>query len=168
MRPAARADPRGFYARPGCTVHAGRAGARERRPAAESGQALAVVPGAGAGCAPGDSARCWRRHGPRGAGVASAAVRAVAEASYVYTTTKSKAEARSLSRCVLGVSDAAEARPGFDCGVALVAGVEFAREWSNRPANHATPSLLADAAKTLGRLPHIQCKVHGPAQVRRL
>ncbi|MCW5232754.1 leucyl aminopeptidase [Verminephrobacter eiseniae] len=102
------------------------------------------------------------------AGVASAAVQAVAEASYVYTTTKSKAEARSLSRCVLGVSDAAEARPGFDCGVALVAGVEFAREWSNRPANHATPSLLADAAKTLGRLPHIQCKVHGPAQVRRL
>ncbi|MBT9512707.1 MAG: leucyl aminopeptidase [Acidovorax sp.] len=97
-----------------------------------------------------------------------AAVQAVAEASYVYTTTKSKAEARSLSRCVVGVANPPEVRDGFDSGVALVAGVEFAREWGNRPANHATPSLLADAAKTLAKLPRIQCKVHGPAEVSRL
>ena len=75
-------------------------------------------------------------------GAVCAAVQAVAEASYVYTTTKSKAEARSLSRCVVGLPDAADAREGFDSGVALVAGVEFAREWGNRPANHATPTLL--------------------------
>ena len=87
--------------------------------------------------------------------------------SYVYTTTKTKVEARSVSRCVVGVPDAASARDGFDSGVALVAGVEFAREWGNRPANHATPSLLADAAKTLAKLPRIQCKVHGPAEVAR-
>ncbi len=98
----------------------------------------------------------------------SAAVQAVADVSYVYTTTKTKVEARSLSRCVVGVPDAASARDGFDSGVALVAGVEFAREWGNRPANHATPSLLADAAKTLAKLPRIQCKVHGPAEVARL
>ena len=34
--------------------------------------------------------------------------------------------------------------------------------------SHATPSLLADAAKTLAKLPRIQCKVHGPAEVARL
>ena len=40
----------------------------------------------------------------------SAAVQAVADVSYVYTTTKTKVEARSLSRCVVGVPDAATAR----------------------------------------------------------
>jgi len=98
----------------------------------------------------------------------SALVQAVAEASYVYTTTKSKAEPRILSRCVVGVPTAPDVREDFDAGVALVAGVEFAREWGNRPANHATPTLLADAAKTLSKLPRIQCKVHGPAEVARL
>ena len=88
-------------------------------------------------------------------GAVSAGVQAVAEASYVYVTTKSKAEARSLSRCVVGVQDAPAAREDFDAGVALVAGIEFAREWGNRPANHATPSLLADAARTLAKLPRI-------------
>jgi len=102
------------------------------------------------------------------AGAVSAAVQAVADASYVYTTTKSKVEARSLSRCVIGVPAVAEVLGAFDAGVALVAGVEFAREWGNRPANHATPTLVADAAKTLGKLPRIQCKVHGPAEVARL
>ncbi|MBV7543819.1 leucyl aminopeptidase [Acidovorax sp. sic0104] len=98
----------------------------------------------------------------------SAAVQAVAEASYVYTTTKSKAEARSLSRCVVGVHSAPDVREAFDTAVALVAGIEFAREWGNRPANHATPTLLADAAKGLAKLPRIQCKVHGPAEVARM
>lgn len=98
----------------------------------------------------------------------SAAVQALADVSYVYTTTKPKAEARSLNRCVIGVPSAADARTGFDQGVALVAGVEFAREWGNRPANHATPTLLADAAKSLARQPRIQCKVHGPAEVAKL
>ena len=106
--------------------------------------------------------------GKASAGAVSACVQAVAEASYVYVTTKRKAEARSLNRCVVGVQDAPAAREDFDAGVALVAGIEFAREWGNRPANHATPSLLADAARTLAKLPRIQCKVHGPAEVARL
>ena len=95
----------------------------------------------------------------------SAAVQAVADASYVYATTKPKAEARTLNRVVIGVVDAEPVREAFAQGVGLVAGVEFAREWGNRPANHATPSLLADAAKSLGSQPRIQCKVHGPAEV---
>ncbi len=102
------------------------------------------------------------------AGAVCAVVQGVADASYVYTTTKPKAEARSLSRVVVGVADPAEVRVAFYQGVALVAGVEFAREWGNRPANHATPTLLANAAKTLAKQPRIQCKVHGPAEVERL
>jgi len=98
----------------------------------------------------------------------SAAVQAVSEASYVYTATKSKAEPRILSRCVVGVPEAASVAEGFDTGVALVAGVELAREWGNRPANHATPTMLADAAKALVKLPRIRCKVHGPSEVARL
>ncbi|UCU97365.1 leucyl aminopeptidase [Acidovorax radicis] len=101
-------------------------------------------------------------------GAVSAVVQAVAEASYVYTTTKPKAEARALGRCVVGVPHIAEAREAFDNGVALIAGIEFAREWGNRPANHATPNLLADAAKALAKWPRIQCKVYGSADVARL
>ncbi len=98
----------------------------------------------------------------------AAAVQAIAEASYVYTATKSKPEPRALARVTIGVPDAAAAKAAFARGVALVAGVEFAREWANRPANHATPTLLAGAAKSLGKLPGIQCKVHGPADVAKL
>ena len=97
-----------------------------------------------------------------------AAVQALSEASYVYTTTKSKPEPRSLKRVVLGVPQARPVRGAFDTAVAVVAGVEFAREWANRPANHATPTLLGEAARSLARLPRVRCKVHGPAQVARL
>lgn len=110
---------------------------------------------------------------PPQAGAVGAAVQALAEASYVYTTTKSpaqaKADARSLGRCLVGsFADAAAVRAEFDCAVALVAGVELAREWGNRPANHATPSMLAAAARSLTKLPRVHCKVHGPAEVERL
>ena len=84
------------------------------------------------------------------AGCVGAAVRALADASYVYTTTKPKADARALSRVTVGVPGGLEtARPEFSTSVALVAGIEYAREWGNRPANHATPTLVGDAAKAL-------------------
>ncbi|AVP57723.1 leucyl aminopeptidase [Pulveribacter suum] len=97
-----------------------------------------------------------------------AAVCAVADASYVYTTTKSKAEPRALERVTIGVADAAAAREDFAAGQGLAAGIEFAREWANRPANHATPTLLGNAAKALAKLPGIQCTVYGPAEVAKL
>jgi leucyl aminopeptidase len=59
-------------------------------------------------------------------------------------------------------------RQGFETGKALVTGVEFAKEWANRPANHATPSMLADAARKLGRHPRIKTEVLGPKQVEAL
>ncbi|APW38133.1 leucyl aminopeptidase [Rhodoferax koreense] len=96
------------------------------------------------------------------------AVQAAAEASYVYTTTKSKAEGRSLAGVTIAVPDAGAVRTELAQGKALVAGIEFAKEWGNRPANHATPTLLAGAARTLARFPRIKCEVLGPKEVEKL
>ncbi len=97
-----------------------------------------------------------------------AAVRALSEASYVYTTTKNKPEPRLLARAVLGVPDAAAVHDAFATAAAVVAGVEFAREWANRPANHATPTRLGEAARALARERGLACRLHGPAQVAKL
>ncbi|MDO8350242.1 MAG: leucyl aminopeptidase, partial [Gallionella sp.] len=97
-----------------------------------------------------------------------AAVMAVAEASYVFTTTKSKPEGRAIQRVVMGLPNAPKFKPVFDQVVAAVAGIEFAKEWANRPANHATPTLLAGAARSLAKLPHIKCEVLGPKEVAKL
>jgi len=97
-----------------------------------------------------------------------AAVIAVADASYVYTTTKPKAEARSLRQVVVGVGAAAPLKAGFEQARAVVLGVELAKEWGNRPANHATPTLLAGAARQLAALPRIRCEVLGPKEIDRL
>jgi leucyl aminopeptidase len=97
-----------------------------------------------------------------------AAVRAVADASYVYTTTLSKKEGRLIERCVLGVLDRGAVVKGFEQAQAAVLGIELAKEWGNRPANHATPTLLAQAAKDLAKLPGIQCEVLGPKEVAKL
>ena len=98
----------------------------------------------------------------------SAAVAAVADASYVYTTTKSKPEARAIVNVAFGASAPDGLKPAFDCAVATVHGVELAKEWANRPANHATPVLLAQAAKALAKMPKVKCEVLGPSQVSKL
>jgi leucyl aminopeptidase len=98
----------------------------------------------------------------------AAAMLAAADASYVYTSTKSKPEPRSLRHLSVGVAAAEPLRGAFDEAAATVAGIEFAKEWGNRPANHATPSMLADAAKGLGDLPRIKCEVLGPKEVAKL
>ena len=97
-----------------------------------------------------------------------AAVVALADASYAYTTTKPSAKPRHVSKFVIGVADAAAVRGGFEAGRATVVGMEFAKEWANRPGNHATPTLLADAAKQLAKKPGIQVDVLGPKQVAAL
>jgi leucyl aminopeptidase len=96
------------------------------------------------------------------------AVTAVAEASYVFTTTKSKPEGRTIQRVVVGMSDATEFKNTFHHATAAVVGIEFAKEWANRPANHATPTLLAGAARALAKLPNIKCEVLGPKEVAKL
>lgn len=97
-----------------------------------------------------------------------AAVMAAADASYVYTTSKSKPEGRTMTQWVIGVADMVAARPSFDHAVAAVHGVEFAKEWGNRPANYATPTQLAEAARSLAKAPQIGCEVLGPRQVEKL
>ncbi len=97
-----------------------------------------------------------------------AVVQAVAEATYVYTTTKSKPEGRVLAHVWLCAPDAAAAQAELALGTATVAGVELAKEWANRPGNHATPTLLGTAAKSLARFAKIQCEVLGPKEVAAL
>lgn len=97
-----------------------------------------------------------------------AAVMAVAEASYVFTTTKSKPEGRAIQRVVVGLPTSSTFKPVFAQTVAAVTGIEFAKEWANRPANYATPTLLAGAARSLAKLAHIKCEVLGPKEVAKL
>ena len=103
-----------------------------------------------------------------GAGAVRAAMLAVAEATYAYTTTKSKPEARKLQRVKVGVPDSASVTTAFAQARAVTAGVEMAKEWANRPANHATPTLLAEAARSLAKGAKLQCEVLGPRQVAKL
>ena len=97
-----------------------------------------------------------------------AAVTAVADATYVYTSTKSKPEGRTVQRVVIGVPAVAGLQAVFQRATSTVSGVELAKEWANRPANHATPTMLAGAARALGKLSGIRCEVLGPTQVAKL
>ena len=97
-----------------------------------------------------------------------ASMAAVGEASYVFTTTKSKPEPRTLQRVVVALPAAARLKTVFEQTAAAVAGVEYAKEWANRPANHATPSLLAGAARALAKYPKMACQVLGPKEVSKL
>ena len=101
-------------------------------------------------------------------GAVRAAAIAVADASYVYTTTKSKPEPRTVQRVVLAMPQTSGYQGVFDHAVAAVAGMELAKEWANRPANYATPTLLAGAARELAKLPNVTCEVHGPKEVAKL
>ncbi|MFM2274777.1 MAG: hypothetical protein RL211_649 [Pseudomonadota bacterium] len=100
--------------------------------------------------------------------VVRATILGIADASYVYTTTKSKPAGRVLQKVVLGVPDASVMKAGFSQAVAGVEGIELAKEWANRPGNHATPTLLAQAARELARVPGISCEVLLPKQVEKL
>lgn len=97
-----------------------------------------------------------------------AVVMAVADATYAYTFTKSKPEARTLSKVLVAASNASEVKQSFDHAVGVLPGVELAKEWANRPANHATPTLIAQAAQELAKLPKITCEVLGPKEVAKL
>jgi leucyl aminopeptidase len=97
-----------------------------------------------------------------------AAVVAVADATYSYTHTKSKQEGRVLQKCLLAISNASEVKATFDRAVGTVLGMELAKEWANRPANHATPTLLGQAAQGLAKLAKISCEVLGPKEVAKL
>jgi leucyl aminopeptidase len=101
-------------------------------------------------------------------GAVRAAVLSVADTTYVYTTTKSKAEGRVVQKVTVATTNAAELQSTFERTVATVAGVEVAKEWANRPANYATPTHLAKAAEALAKQPKFSCEVLGPKEVAKL
>lgn len=102
------------------------------------------------------------------AAVTACAVQTLADVAYVYTATKPEAKALAWTRTTVAVPDKAASAQAFALGQGLAAGVGMAREWANRPANHATPTMLAGAAKALAKHSGIQCKVHGPKEVAKL
>jgi leucyl aminopeptidase len=97
-----------------------------------------------------------------------AVVSSIAEATYTYGATKSKPEQRSVLKATVATSNASEVKATFDRAVAIVAGCELAKEWANRPANHATPTHLGQAAQELAKAPKISCEVLGPKEVAKL
>lgn len=96
------------------------------------------------------------------------AVQCAADAAYMYTLTKSQAKAPVINKLTIGVADKRSSSSVFEQAVAVSLGQATAKEWGNRPANHATPTMLAKAAKELAKNPSMQCKVHGPKEVAKL
>ena len=98
-----------------------------------------------------------------------AAASTLADVSYCYTSTLSKPKPRALKQVVISAHTVnAELREALAHAQALVAGIEVAKEWANRPANHATPTLLANAAKAIAKGTSFKCEVLGPKEVAKL
>ena len=94
---------------------------------------------------------------------------AAQEAFYSYQTTKAATSKVQPARVLLfGAPSTAQAAIGVPQAKGIWAGVALAREWANRPANHATPTHLGEVAKTLGRAKNLSVKVMGPAEVAKL
>ncbi len=110
---------------------------------------------------------------PVDAAAVCAATLAAGDAAYVYRTTKGKRDnpkngAPRLTEVQIGVPNTALAREAFQRAVGMAAGVELAREWANRPGNHATPTQLGQAAQALAKLPAVRCEVLGPRDIAKL
>ena len=101
-----------------------------------------------------------------------AAVLCAADASYVYTSTKTKVEPRKLNSISVVVDkkalNATQLIATKTYITPAIAGIEFAKEWGNRPANHATPDLLGKAAKSLSKYKNISVEVLGLKEVAKL
>jgi leucyl aminopeptidase len=94
---------------------------------------------------------------------------ALADTSYSYTSTLSKPTPRTLKLVSFSAETVnAPLLAALAHTEALVAGVELAKEWANRPANHATPTLLANAAKSIAKGARFKCEVLGPKEVAKL
>ena len=103
------------------------------------------------------------------AGLVNASVLALADVSYSYTSTLSKPKPRTLKQVFLSAATVnSEMRVAVARSQALVSGVEVAKEWANRPANHSTPTMLADAAKSIAKGASFTCDVLGPKEVAKL
>ena len=101
-----------------------------------------------------------------------AAFLCAAESSYVYTSTKTKVEPRKLNSISVVVDKKAFNATQLIAIKAYItpaiSGIEFAKEWGNRPANHATPDLLGKAAKSLSKYKNMSVDVLGLKEVAKL
>ncbi|RUS67668.1 Cytosol aminopeptidase [Saezia sanguinis] len=97
-------------------------------------------------------------------------VLAAADAAYEYRLTKSvKEKKRALTSLQFIGADLAVLKQGVSQGAAMAEGVFWAKEWGNRPANHATPTMLAQAAQKLAKSSaKISTQVMGPKEVEKL
>lgn len=96
------------------------------------------------------------------------AIQALHEALYQYQHTKPSAKAVTVTKITVGVPNKRAAEAAFTLGQAIAAGQTTAKEWGNRPANHATPSHLAEVAQALGKAENMRCKIHGLKEVAKL
>lgn len=97
-----------------------------------------------------------------------ALVQGLGDITYTYTETCSKTKPIALASLTVGVPDSAAVQAAFHTAQGIAAGVALAREWGNRPGNHATPSLLAEAAQSLGKHKNISVKVLGLKEITKL
>ncbi len=105
---------------------------------------------------------------------------AVSDALYLYSKTKPSAKPAKSGKSqapnsvdisvTFGVPDAkaATVQKAYLEALALGEGIELAKEWGNRPANHATPTHLGNVALNLGKHPNIKVNVLGPKEVEKL
>lgn len=98
-----------------------------------------------------------------------AALVALADASYAYATTLSQPKLRSLKQVLVSLALVQpDAVQNVAHAQALISGIEVAKEWANRPSNHATPTDLAHAAQSIATGRDFKCEVLGPKQVAKL
>ncbi len=118
---------------------------------------------------PGQAVIIWAKESAVSADALQAAVHAADAALYSYGATKSKPAAPKLSQLTFAVPEVKPLLAAFEEAQACVSGVAMAREWGNRPANHATPTMLAKAAQSIasGKSP-VSCEVLGPKEVAKL
>lgn len=93
----------------------------------------------------------------------------VASAVYTYIYTKPSASPSSAQIVRFTLPKKASLPPEWTQALAVAKGQNLAREWGNRPANHATPGALAQAARDLTkRHARLSCKILEHKDIERL
>ncbi len=108
---------------------------------------------------------------PLGADHAECLVAAATDAQYIYRHTKPSAPAEPAWQrfsLLCGKDEAKAVAAGLSQGQAIAAGVQLARECANRPANHCTPSYLAEQAKALAKQHGLKAQVLDRKAVEKL
>ena len=102
---------------------------------------------------------------------AEAVVAAASDATYLYRHTKPSAPPASpiaSIALVCGKPQVKAVQAGLLQGQAIHAGVTLARECANRPANHCTPTYLAEQAQKLGKQHGLKVEILDRKDVEKL